>query len=131
MKPEEKHDHLQSLFVILKPCLIILVIGFIYLNIFQKIGIGIPCIFYQLTGYQCPGCGMTRAMSEIWKGNLYRAWEYNALSITVFPIICIYFFYRSIKEKRESTKGFSAVEYIFLVVLLGIVLGYGYFRNKL
>lgn len=130
MKTKEKFVVLHCLFALLKPILVLLVLGATYLFIFQKIGIGIPCVFYELTGYKCPGCGMTHALSEIWNGNFYSAWEYNALCLTVLPIVCIYYLYRSIKENRRRGKEFYIWEYILLIILLVIVLLYGYIRNK-
>lgn len=114
----------------IKPVFYILIFGFAYLFFFQKFGFGIPCMFRKLTGYQCPGCGMTHAMAEIWKGNYQSALQYNALSLTVLPIMCFYLFYRFIRAKRKKQEDFECWEYIFLSVLLVIVLGYGYMRNQ-
>lgn len=44
----------------------------------------ILCPFRALTGYPCPGCGMTRAFSAIAHGELWRAVRYNPLSPLVF-----------------------------------------------
>ena len=131
MKSKEKCNVLPWFFTLIKPILVLLILGIVYLFIFQKIGIGIPCVFYELTGYQCPGCGMTHAMSEIWKGNFYGAWEYNALSVTALPIICIYYFYHSVKGEQGRDKEFYVWEYIFLIALFIVVLLYGFFRNKI
>ena len=93
--------------------------------------VGIPCFFYKITGYKCPGCGMTHALSEIWNGNFRSAWEYNALSFTVLPIVCIYLLYRSVREAMGKGEGFYIWEYILLAGLLIIALAYGYVRNKI
>lgn len=113
-----------------KPILYILACGFCYLFFFQKFEFGIPCLFHKLTGYQCPGCGMTHAMAEIWKGNYKSAMQYNALSLTVFPIVCLYLLYRFIAAERRKREGFYVWEYILLSVLLVITLVYGYMRNQ-
>ena len=42
------------------------------------------CPFRALTGYPCPGCGMTRAFSAIAHGELWRAVRYNPLSPLLF-----------------------------------------------
>lgn len=37
-------------------------------------GFGIRlCLFHQFTGLDCPGCGMTRGVSQVWRGNLFEA----------------------------------------------------------
>lgn len=103
--------------------------GGIYLGVVLITGHGIPCIFQKLTGWKCPGCGMTRAMVEISRGNLAKAMQYNALSLTVLPVVCLYLLYRLIREEGNKKEGFSIWEYVVLAVLLMITLGYAYARN--
>lgn len=50
--------------------------------ILAKMGIGIPCLFYQITGWQCPGCGNSRAALALLRLDLKAALEYNLL----FPL---------------------------------------------
>jgi hypothetical protein len=38
-----------------------------------------PCLFYRLTGFYCPGCGITRALHALVHGDLARAWAMNPL----------------------------------------------------
>ena len=47
---------------------IIILIGYYFLN--AKYNFGIPCLFYKITGYQCPGCGITRALFSLLEGIL-------------------------------------------------------------
>ena len=108
---------------------IILLLGGIYLIIVRKIGKGIPCIFFKLTGLQCPGCGMTRAMVEIGKGNFRAAFQYNVLSLTVFPVLCIYMLFRLVHTEMNKGKEFYIWEYVVLIVLFLITIGYTYVRN--
>lgn len=44
----------------------------------------ILCPFRALTGYPCPGCGMTRAFSALAHGEPLRAILYNPLSPVLF-----------------------------------------------
>lgn len=113
-----------------KPILLLLALGGCYLLFFQTFGFGIPCLFHRMTGYQCPGCGMTHAIAEIGKGNYQRAMQYNALSLTVFPAVCLYLLYRFIWAEKKKRKEFFVWEYILLAILLMITLAYGYIRNQ-
>jgi len=126
----DRIELVHKVVVIVKPILIILVLGFAYLFIYQKFNVGIPCLINKLTGYKCPGCGMTHAMAAIWNQNFKDAWEYNPLSVTVLPIMCIYLLYRWIKENLHKRERFAVWEYILLTILIVIVLAYGYIRNK-
>jgi Protein of unknown function (DUF2752) len=47
------------------------------------------CPFRALTGYPCPGCGMTRAFSAIAHGDLWRALRYNPLSPFLFLALIV------------------------------------------
>ena len=33
----------------------------------------LPCIFWELTGYYCPGCGGTRACAALFRGGIVRS----------------------------------------------------------
>jgi len=45
------------------------------------------CIFKNLFGFECLGCGLTRAFSELLHGNLARAIRFNPLVIIAFPTV--------------------------------------------
>lgn len=45
------------------------------------------CIYYYFFGVRCPGCGGTRAIVNLLRGNWLRAWEYNRLAVVIFPIL--------------------------------------------
>ncbi len=44
------------------------------------------CLFYELTGFYCPGCGGQRAVHELINGRLLEAAGYNLLTVTYLPI---------------------------------------------
>ncbi|HEU5367861.1 MAG TPA: DUF2752 domain-containing protein [Ktedonobacterales bacterium] len=45
------------------------------------------CVIKNLTGRNCPGCGMTRAISSASHGEFRQAWRYNKLVVIVLPIL--------------------------------------------
>ena len=47
------------------------------------------CIFHAVTGGYCPGCGATRALCALSRGDLPAAWHYNALLVAVLPLLVI------------------------------------------
>lgn len=44
-----------------------------------------PCIFHDLTGIYCPGCGNTRALSALMHGDVAGCFAKNAIFV---PLLC-------------------------------------------
>lgn len=117
--------------IVLRGLATIIILGFIYLIVFLAFARGIPCLFNKLTGLKCPGCGMTRAIAQLWRGHIHSALEYNALCISVLPITCLYLLYRAARYVNNEDDGFQIWEYILLILLLAVTIGYGIIRNFL
>lgn len=47
------------------------------------------CMFKQLTGLDCPGCGSQRAIHAILHGNLAEAWSSNAMLFILVPLLMV------------------------------------------
>ncbi len=48
------------------------------------------CIFYSLTGLQCPGCGSQRAIHHLLHGHISQAFHFNPLLVASMPYILIW-----------------------------------------
>lgn len=59
------------------------------MKLFEKIlSLGLPCMFQALTGLYCPGCGGTRAVRALLKGDLWMSFQYHPLVLyTVFAFV--------------------------------------------
>ena len=44
------------------------------------------CLFRKWTGFECPGCGMTRATEATLHGRIGEAFAYNPVGMVLFPI---------------------------------------------
>jgi len=49
-----------------------------------------PCPLFELTGFACPGCGLTRGFHALFNGNMSAAIGFNAL-LPVWAVILGYF----------------------------------------
>ncbi len=49
----------------------------------------LPCPFHLLTGLDCPGCGATRAMIDLARGDMAQAMDHNALVVLGAPAVLI------------------------------------------
>lgn len=103
--------------------IIIFIMALILAIVLQKFNIGIPCIFHQVTGLYCPGCGTTRAITSLIRLQPYQAFRYNILIVSLLPITCIYLLYRYVLKERQKIPN---IIWYFLLVL---VISFGILRN--
>ena len=47
----------------------------------------IPCIVYQLTGLQCPGCGISRMLLAMLHGDFRAAFSFHPFLFATWPFI--------------------------------------------
>lgn len=99
-----------------------LMIGISYGIFVIKTGLGIPCIFKRITGFKCPGCGITTMFTYLMKLDFLKAFESNRMLFILLPVLLLVFIkyiYVYIKlGKRELSKGQSVVVNISLVLLI-------------
>lgn len=110
----------------IKDFVILLVIFLIYAVLIIKFDIGIPCIFYEVTGLYCPGCGITRLCVSLFEGDLYQAFRYNPIIFIDVPIIFILFVLDILFKDKKIIKKITNVLIIILVVITVI---FGVLRN--
>lgn len=48
---------------------------------------GIPCLFYEVTGLYCPGCGGTRAVKALLRGDVAVSFHYHP--VVVYTAVCL------------------------------------------
>lgn len=81
----------------------------------------LPCIFNQITGLYCPGCGMTRAVNACFRLNFYQALRFNAL-LFIMPIMLGAYYLATYQKKIRLAKA-------ILLVMIVLAAGYGILRN--
>lgn len=48
-----------------------------------------PCVFKKLSGFDCPGCGSTRACYHLLHGDIAKAADHNILLLVFLPVVII------------------------------------------
>ena len=109
----------------------IVLLGLAYALFIQCTGLGIPCVFRLVTGYRCPGCGMTHAAMALIHGQPKTAFRENPLSLSVAPLLLLYGAYRAEVYIRTARTDFRKWEIVFLGVLWVVVLAFWLLRNLL
>lgn len=99
--------------------------GLFYL---YRYGSPFVCVFYQWTGFYCPGCGAGRALFSMVHGDFLVALHYNAFFLLAFPFVAYYLIKQYIRFVFRKDPlpffqiGLSAYNGIMLLVLLFWVL---------
>jgi len=58
------------------------------------------CTFKQMTGMNCPGCGLTRCFVSMAHGDVRRAWHFNPVGILLFVVVVSQIPFRSLQIWR-------------------------------
>jgi anaerobic selenocysteine-containing dehydrogenase len=62
------------------------------------------CPFKAMTGYDCPGCGITRALRAFVTGHPVRALDHNALFVVALVVGVVWFALSRMRERRGQPK---------------------------
>lgn len=63
------------------------------------------CLFHELTGLYCPGCGGQRSLHALLHGHVLTAINYNLLFVLLLPLL-VYFLFIFILGKRYAASSF-------------------------
>jgi Protein of unknown function (DUF2752) len=55
--------------------------------LYSTTGVGVPCPFLALTGWQCPLCGGTRMGAALLHGDLAAAYAFNPLALVALTVL--------------------------------------------
>jgi hypothetical protein len=77
------------------------------------------CLFHEMTGLWCPGCGTTRALHLLLHGNLAAAFRFNALSMSMVPVAG----YLIVRGDASTLKP------AWIWLLLVVIVAFGVLRN--
>ncbi len=91
------------------------------------------CVYHLLTGYHCPGCGITRAVQALLLGNVAQAFAYNAMwplvVLMVLPYLLRASWYWVLGVRPNATKRRPKLLLALAVFLGMVVVIFGIARN--
>ena len=91
--------------------------------------IRIPCLFRVFTGFQCPGCGMTRMCIALLSGQLQEAVQYNPVLFFMLPFLILYVFIISAVFILTGKQWHIPHENLCAYGCIAILLTFGVLRN--
>ena len=115
---------------VIKLNLLLLIFGFIYILINHYFHFGFICIFHELTGLLCPGCGFTRCIIAIIQGRFFDAFNYNMLVFCLLPVFLFYYCYSIYNYIKTGNRIVKVPNYITITILVITIL-FGILRNLL
>ena len=107
----------------------ILVMGIAYAIWFSFTGIGIPCPIRAVTGYRCPGCGITHCAVYLIHGRVREAFEANQFVFILAPFGLIYGLWRAVRYIRVGSEEISIPETVVFAILLILAIAFAFYRN--
>jgi hypothetical protein len=85
------------------------------------------CVFHELTGLYCPGCGGQRSFHALLHGHFFAAMSFNLLFVLLLPLI-IYFMVVFISGKKHSPASFIYKANFSLAIAI-VVVSFWILRN--
>lgn len=80
------------------------------------------CPLFRLTGFTCPGCGLTRAYIHAFHGDFATAFRYNPFFFTI-PFYVLIFAHRNCAFMRRFRRAADIFLAIYTVILLIFTVG--------
>ena len=80
----------------------------VFVKIVFSINIMIPCLWKTLFHVDCPGCGLSRAFTDIVRFDFNAAYQNNKLIFIVLPILLVYMIYDLVVFIKKNNKKTSA-----------------------
>ena len=103
----------------------------VYYIIVRIIGFGIPCIFRVVTGFKCPGCGVSRMLMALLQLDLKGAFLENRVLFVLLPLLVFIILraaYLYVTQKKPGNTA-AAITKILYPALIVILLLWGVLRN--
>lgn len=92
-------------------------------------GIGIGCLFHEITGLQCPGCGNSRAALALLRLDVISALRYNLLFPLEYAYLLWVLYHSSVSYLKTGRFSYR-LKWMWLdASVLTIVLIWGIVRN--
>ena len=105
--------------------------GLLYAVIVKMLGRGIPCVFHDITGLRCPGCGMTHAMTALLRLDFSAFIQANLFAPVIIIFFITAFVSTSLKYIKTGIYRLSAVNSFVEISFLVLFITWGIARNFL
>lgn len=91
--------------------------------------ISIKCPIKRMTGFYCPGCGVTRMFLNILKLNFYKAFRCNSAVFVCLPFLALFFAMRAYGYIKTGTPLYTKPMKVMITVMTVFLLIFAVLRN--
>lgn len=104
---------------------VLVCIGICYLVWIRLTGLAMPCMFRYITGFKCPGCGITTMFTSLAALNFEASFNANPFLFVTAPFLCgeiiyrIYLKYKNMKFPKAHEA--AVICYGIALCVFGIV----------
>ena len=92
-------------------------------------GIRIKCPVFEITGFYCPGCGVTRMCLNLIDLKFYEAFRSNCGVFVCMPFLAVFFGIRWYGWIKTGKPSYSTPMKIMVWTMIVILLIFGIMRN--
>ncbi len=107
----------------------LLLAGLSYASWIEATGFYIPCFFRTVTGFLCPGCGISHMCMALLHGDLKTAWEANPVILALLPWLLFLAARTLVFYIKYEKAPAAACDTVIPAVLAAMTLLWGIFRN--
>lgn len=108
---------------------LLLLAGGLYALVCTVFHVWIPCLFRALTGYLCPGCGISHLCLCLLRLDLRGAWAANPAICALLPFGAVLVVRLSVRYVRSGTARTTRAESACLYVACAALVVFGIVRN--
>ncbi|MEE3468267.1 MAG: DUF2752 domain-containing protein [Eubacterium sp.] len=94
-------------------------------------GIMIPCVFFEVTGLRCPGCGVTHMMLSLIQLDFDGAFHANQALFILLPFFVFFGIKITIRYIRTGSLRLTNAEKIICFIVIVLLLIFAILRNLL
>lgn len=119
----------QRLLRLLVGCAVLLGAGLAYAVFAASTGLFIPCLFRKLTGFLCPGCGVSHMCLALLRLDFPGAWRANAGLLPLLPFLGLLAVRIAVRRVRHGHTQLLLWERILTYAMLVWLLLWAVLRN--
>lgn len=91
----------------------------------------LPCVFYKITGFYCPGCGGTRAIKAFLQGNIIKSLLYYPAVLYIAVLYTIFMVSQTISRMSNKKRKVFSFKKHHIIILIALILCNWIFKNFL